>query len=153
MPGGPLWEQAGAAGVRTVEMRHMRERISPWHDLLACRELVALIRREDFTVVHTHCSKAGLIARVAARLAGTPVVVHTFHILAAHDGLSPARRRVYLALERCVRGFAHHYVAVAPRLARQAVEQRVAPPGRVSVVPSAVEPLHHPHRRGRRGAG
>ena len=139
MPGGPLWEQARAAGVGTVEIRHMRERISPWHDLMACRELTALIRREHFTVVHTHCSKAGLIARVAARLAGTPVIVHTFHILAAHDGLSPARRRVYLALERFVRGFAHHYIAVAPRLARQAVEQRVAPPGRVSVVPSAVD--------------
>lgn len=139
MPGGPLWEQARAAGVGTVEIRHMRERISPWHDLMACRELTTLIRREQFTVVHTHCSKAGLIARVAARLAGTPVIVHTFHILAAHDGLSPARRRVYLGLERVVRGFAHHYVAVAPRLARQAVEQRVAPPGRVSVVPSAVD--------------
>jgi glycosyltransferase involved in cell wall biosynthesis len=67
------------------------------------------------------------------------VVVHTFHILAAHDGLSRVRRRLYLALERRVRGFAHHYVAVAPRLARQAVEQRIAPPGRVSVVPSAVD--------------
>ena len=139
MPGGPLWAQARVAGVHTVEIRHMRERISPWHDLRACQELVALIRRERFTVVHTHCSKAGLIARVAARLAGTPVVVHTFHILAAHDGLSPLRRRVYLALERRVRRFAHHYVAVAPRLARQAVEQRVAPPGRVTVVPSAVD--------------
>jgi glycosyltransferase involved in cell wall biosynthesis len=139
MPGGPLWAEARAAGVRTVEMRHMRERISPWHDLRACLELVALIRRERFTVVHTHCSKAGLVARVAARLAGTPVVVHTFHILAAHDGLSRVRRRLYLALERRVRGFAHHYVAVAPRLARQAVEQRIAPPGRVSVVPSAVD--------------
>jgi glycosyltransferase involved in cell wall biosynthesis len=139
MPGGPLWEQARAAGVGTVEIKHMRERISPWHDLMACRELISLIRREQFTVVHTHCSKAGLIARVAARLAGTPVVVHTFHILAAHDGLSPARRRIYLFLERRVRRFAHHYVAVAPRLARQAVEQRVAPPGRVSVVPSAVD--------------
>jgi len=139
MPGGPLWAQARAAGVHTVEIRHLRERISPWHDLRACLEVVALIRRERFTVVHTHCSKAGLIGRVAARLAGTPVVIHTFHILAAHDGLSPLRRRIYLALERRVRRFAHHYVAVAPRLARQAVEQRVAPPGRVTVVPSAVD--------------
>ena len=139
MPGGPLWAEAEDAGVRTVEISHMRERISPWHDLRACQELVGLIRREQFTVVHTHCSKAGLIGRVAARLAGTPLVLHTFHILAAHDGLSASRRRMYLVLERLVRRFAHQYVAVAPRLARQAVEQRVAPPGRVCVVPSAVD--------------
>ena len=139
MPGGPLWAEARAAGVRTVEIPHMRETISPWDDVRACLQLVALMRRERFAVVHTHCSKAGLIGRVAARLAGTPVVVHTFHILAAHDGLTASRRRVYLFLERRVRSFAHRYVAVAPRLAREAVEQRIAPAGATVVVPSAVD--------------
>jgi glycosyltransferase involved in cell wall biosynthesis len=139
MPGGPLWAEAQAAGVRTVEIPHMRESISPWHDLRACAQLVSLIRRERFAVVHTHCSKAGLIGRVAAHLARTPVVVHTFHILAAHDGLSVIRRRAYLILERRVRSYAHRYVAVAPRLAREAVEQRLAPPGAMVVVPSAID--------------
>lgn len=139
MPGGPLWEPARSAGVRTVQVNHLRERISPWHDLMAVLELRRLIRRERFTVVHTHCSKAGLIGRVAARWARVPVVVHTFHILAVHDGLSWLRRCLYLMLERAVRGCAHEYVAVAPRLARQAVEQRIAPAGGVTVVPSAVD--------------
>jgi len=139
MPGGPLWAEAERAGVHTIDLTHMRERISPWHDLLACLELVRLIRRERFTVVHTHCSKAGLVGRVAARLTHTPVVVHTFHILAAHEGLSRTRQRVYLTLERLVRRCAHRYVAVAPRVAREAVEQRLALPGTISVVPSAVE--------------
>ena len=150
MPGGPLWAEARAAGVRTVEIPHMRETISPWDDVRACLQLVALIRRERFAVVHTHCSKAGLIGRVAARLAGTPVVVHTFHILAAHDGLSPLRRRAYLFLERRVRSFAHRYVAVAPRLAREAVEQRIAPPGRVGRGPVGGRPGVDP-RAGDRG--
>ncbi len=139
MPGGPLWADAQDAGVRTVEVPHMRETISPWHDLMACLQLAALIRRERFTVVHTHCSKAGLIGRVAARWAGAPVVVHTFHILAAHAGLSVGRRRLYLILERRVRSLAHAYVAVAPRLAREAVEQRIVAPGTAVVVPSAVD--------------
>ncbi|HEU4515261.1 MAG TPA: glycosyltransferase family 4 protein [Nocardioidaceae bacterium] len=139
MPGGPLWEQATAAGVRAAPLAHMRERISPVHDALACFELVRLIRREKFTVVHTHCSKAGFIGRVAARIAGVPVVVHTFHILAAHEGLGRGTRLVYRILERCVRRFAHKYVAVAPRVAREAVEQKIAPPGDVVVVPSAVD--------------
>lgn len=146
MAGGPLWEQAEAGGVHTVTVRHMRERISPWQDLLACVELTRLMRRERFAVVHTHCSKAGLIARVAARLAGVPVVVHTFHLFAAHEGLSRARRRAYLALDRAVRPLAHRYVAVAPRVAQEAVENRLAPPGGVVVVPSAVALGDIPHR-------
>lgn len=146
MPGGPLWDQAEAGGVRTVRLRHMRERISPWQDLLACVELTRLMRRERFAVVHTHCSKAGLIARVAARLAGVPVVVHTFHLFAAHEGLSRSRRRAYLVLDRSVRSLAHRYVAVAPRVAQEAVENRLAPPGSVVVVPSAVALEDIPHR-------
>ena len=144
MPGGPLWEQAEAAGVRTVHLAHMRERISPVQDALACLELFRLIRREKFTVVHTHCSKAGFVGRVAARAAGVPVVVHTFHILAAHEGLGRSTRLAYGVLERGVRRFAHRYVAVAPRVAREAVEQRIAPPGGVVVVPSAVDLDHIP---------
>ena len=138
MPGGPLWEPARDGGVRTVHMRHMRERISPVQDVLACLELARLIRRERFTVVHTHCSKAGIVGRVAARLAGVPVVVHTFHIFAAHEGLDRLHRRAYLLMDRSVRRFAHHYVAVAPRVAQEAVQQRLAPAGRMVVVPSAV---------------
>ncbi len=139
MPGGPLWDPARTAGVRTVPLRHMRERISPWHDLLACVELVRLIRRERFTVVHTHCSKAGFIGRVAAWIAGVPAVVHTFHILAVHPGLGPVRRQLYLTLDRLARPLAHRYVAVAPRVARSAVELGFAGAGRISVIPSAID--------------
>ena len=139
MPGGPLWDEAEQAGVRTVRLRHMRERISPWHDLLVTVELVRLIRRERFTVVHTHCSKAGLSGRLAARLARAPVVVHTFHIFAVHPGLSRSRRLAYTVMERIVRRCAHRYVAVAPRVALDAVRQRLAPPGSIVVIPSAVD--------------
>lgn len=144
MPGGPLWEQAEAAGVRTVHLAHMRERISPLDDALTCLELIRLMRREKFSVVHTHSSKAGISGRIAAKVSGVPVVVHTFHVLAAHQGLSRRKRLAYLLLERAVRRLAHRYVAVAPRLAREAVEQRIAAPGTVVVVPSAVDLDHIP---------
>jgi len=148
MPGGPLWEQAESAGVRTAHLLHMRERIAPADDLLAVLELVRLIRRERFTVVHTHCSKAGLIGRVAARMAGVPVVVHTFHLFAAHEGLGRTRRMAYLMLDRSARGLAHRYVAVAPRVAVEAVQQRLARPGTVFAIPSAVDLEHIPSSTG-----
>lgn len=144
MPGGPLWPAAEAGGVQVRHVRHMREQVSPVHDALACWELVRLMRRERFTIVHTHCSKAGLIGRVAARLAGVPVVVHTFHVLAVHKGLSRLRRRSYLLLDRLARPLADRYVAVAPRIAREAVEQRLVSAGDIVAVPSAVDLQHIP---------
>jgi glycosyltransferase involved in cell wall biosynthesis len=137
-PGGPLWREARQAGVRTVELPRMRERISPLHDLLTLRDLVLLMRRERFTVVHTHCAKAGLLGRLAARLTRVPVVVHTFHAFAVHRFMSAGRRSAYLSLDRLARPLAHHYIAVSPLVGREAVERRLARPGSIVVVPSAV---------------
>jgi glycosyltransferase involved in cell wall biosynthesis len=67
------------------------------------------------------------------------VIVHTFHGFSFHGFMSPARRRAYLSMERFVRPMTDHVFAVAPAIAREAVEQRLAKPGAISVVPSSVE--------------
>ncbi|MET7697869.1 glycosyltransferase family 4 protein [Streptomyces sp. NPDC005485] len=138
MPGGDLWDRARASGVRTVEIPGYRHTLTP-ADLLVLWRLVRLIRRERFTVVHTHSAKGGFLGRTAARLCRTPVVVHTFHGLSFHTRMSPGRRAMYRALERATRRFTHRFLAVAPRVAQEVVEQRLAPPGTVHVVPSAVD--------------
>lgn len=138
VPGGDLWERARAAGVRTVEIPGFRDTLTP-ADLLVLWRLVRLIRRERFAVVHTHSAKGGFLGRYAAWLCRTPVVVHTFHGISFHDRMTPLRRALYRRLERLPRRRAHAFLAVAPRLAREVVEQRLAPPGVVRVVPSAVE--------------
>ena len=145
--GGPLWEPAEAGGIETVRLPRLHEWISPHEDALVLAQLVRLIRRERFSIVHTHCSKGGLLGRLAASLAGTPAVVHTFHLFAAHDGLSPWRRAAYRSLDRLARPFADQYLAVSPRVSREAVETRLAPPGSVTVVPSAIEVDRIQHER------
>jgi glycosyltransferase involved in cell wall biosynthesis len=117
----------------------MQERIAPIDDVRTLINLVALMRRERFTVVHTHCAKAGMLGRLAARIVGIPVVVHTYHALPVHDFMTARRRALYLLMDRLARPLAHQYVAVAPRLAREAVEARVVRPGSITVVPSGID--------------
>ena len=138
-PGGELWDQAEQLGVRSVKLPRLRETISLFDDVSTYRALVRLMRRERFSVVHTHMAKAGVLGRLAARRTGVPIVIHTFHAFPWHDHMSPGRRRAYVWMERFARRFAHRFVAVSPRVAREAVEMRVAPPGTVVVVPSGVE--------------
>jgi glycosyltransferase involved in cell wall biosynthesis len=137
--GGPLWERAERAGVRAVRLKRFRETISPIDDLYVLLQLIRLIRRERPAIVHTHSAKAGFLGRLAAWLCHTPAVVHTFHGLPFHDFMSAGRKRVYVLLDRVVRPATDTFLAVAPRVAREAVERRIAQPGSVTVVPSAVE--------------
>jgi glycosyltransferase involved in cell wall biosynthesis len=62
------------------------------------------MRRGRYHIVHTHTTKAGLLGRLAARLARVPVVVHTPHGHAFHGYLSragsEALRRVEATLAR-----------------------------------------------------
>jgi glycosyltransferase involved in cell wall biosynthesis len=138
-PGGPLWARADKEGVRTVQLERFRDVLSPIDDAYVFQQLVRLIRRERFTIVHTHSAKGGFLGRLAARMCGTPVVLHTFHGFSFHDFMSVPRWRAYLALERMVEPIADQFIAVAPQIAREAVHMRLARPGTVSVVPSAVE--------------
>jgi hypothetical protein len=102
-PEGGLWERARKAGVTTVKLKQMREVVPPRDDLLVLFDLVRLIRRERFSVVHTHSSKAGVLGRLAAWLCRTPVIVHTIHGFSGHDFMTAPRRRTYHAIERLVR--------------------------------------------------
>lgn len=147
---GPLWERAGRAGIRTVRIPEFRREVSPARDAAVLVRLVRLIRAERFAIVHVHEAKAGFLGRLAAALCGTPVVVVTLHgrdpwwrAPAGTDtelrDLMPGKLWLYSALERMARPLTDSFVAVAPTVARDAVQARVATPGRTDVAASAID--------------
>ena len=79
----------------------LRRDAAPTRELRALRELVHEFRRFRPDICDTHLSKAGVLGRVAARLAGVPIRIHTFHvnIFEGYDW-RPFERPLYLNLER-----------------------------------------------------
>ncbi|MCD6352920.1 MAG: glycosyltransferase, partial [Proteobacteria bacterium] len=57
----------------------MQRSISLWKDFSSFVKIYKNIKEKGFDVVHAHSSKAGVLARVAARLAGIPVVIYSPH--------------------------------------------------------------------------
>ena len=62
--------------------------------------LTRLMKRERFQIVHTHTPIASLIGRLAARLAGVPVVLYTAHGFYFHERMRPPARRLFVWLEK-----------------------------------------------------
>jgi glycosyltransferase involved in cell wall biosynthesis len=95
---GPLLDIARAEGFRVVPVPFVRG-LSPVAQWQALRALLALMRRERPDLVHAHMPISGLIARLAARLAGVHRVAYTCHgFLFNQKGVWP-RRASSLLLE------------------------------------------------------
>ncbi|CAM3382400.1 UDP-phosphate galactose phosphotransferase [Paenibacillus lupini] len=78
----------------------MARTIQPAADLRSIIAMYKLFRRERYDIVHTHTAKAGLIGRIAAKLAGVPVVIHTSHGLPFYEGQPKKTYFVYKMLEK-----------------------------------------------------
>ena len=101
---GSLHDESTARGVRLTIEPSLVRRLSPWHDLVATIRLTRSMRRERFDIVHTHSSKAGIVGRIAAWLAGVPVIVHTVHGWGFNRHQPPHIYWLYVWLERfCAR--------------------------------------------------
>ena len=96
---GPNAGALQAEGIRHLPWRNATRSWNPVADVRALAELVALLRRERFDLVHTHNPKPGVLGRVAARLAGTPLVVNTVHGLYATPTDRLRKRAAVLGLE------------------------------------------------------
>lgn len=138
-PEGDLFDEAAAQGVRVVTVGRLRRAVRPVADVRAVADLVRLFRRERPDIVHTHSSKAGLLGRLAARIAGVPVVVHTVHGWSFHDGMSRVGRTVAVGLERVAARWTWPMVVVTEVDAEIGLAAGIGQPAQYALVRSAVD--------------
>jgi len=136
---GSLRDRATAANVRVIVVPTLVRPIRPLTDLRALISLVRLLRRERFDIVHTHSSKAGIIGRLAARLAGVPVVVHTLHSLVFHEYQAAWKNSIYIWLKRCCAPITDLLISVNDRTTRGALAAGIGRPEQYLTIYSGFE--------------
>ncbi|MFA5948635.1 MAG: glycosyltransferase family 4 protein, partial [Candidatus Gracilibacteria bacterium] len=78
----------------------MTRRITLISDLISLIKLFFYFKKEKFDIVHTHTPKAGILGRIAAKLAGVPVVIHTNHGLYLYKEWALFRRSIFIFFEK-----------------------------------------------------
>jgi glycosyltransferase involved in cell wall biosynthesis len=105
-------------------------------DAMALWHLTRQLREFRPHIVHTHTAKAGTLGRLAARALGVPVVVHTFHGHVLDGYFNPLVTRTFLNIERALGRVTDAIITLSPRQHSEITAKfRVAPPGKVHVVP------------------
>lgn len=138
-PEGELHSEATERGLRPVIVTPLVREISPVKDAQALFQLWRLFRRERPQVVHTHSSKAGIVGRVAAKLAGVPVVVHTVHGWPFHEATSRPARAFYVGLERLMALFVDRLIVVADHDIAAGLKADIGTRSLYELVPNGIE--------------
>jgi glycosyltransferase involved in cell wall biosynthesis len=129
-------EAAGVPVHRTAQSRSYRR---PDRELQALRELAGLVRRRRIDLLHAHASKAGVLGRLAARVAGVPAV-YTPHCFPFIGEFGTPRRIAATAAERALAPRTAAIVCVADWERRIALEKRIAPAAKLHVIHNGSPP-------------
>ena len=121
--------EAGVLGPDRLPFR--RDYKHPHRDAQALGALVRALK--GFDLVHGHAAKAGVIARVAGRLAGVPAV-YTPHGFPFVGDVSAARHRFGLTTERALTRWTAALICVCEHEREVARAQRIRPAGPLAMV-------------------
>lgn len=126
-------------GLRSLTIPTLHRELAPIDDVRALAALVAIARRLRPHIVHTHLAKAGAIGRIAARLVGTPVVLHTFHGTVFSGYFGSRASNLYLASERGLARITTRLIAISPSVRAELERLRVAAAGKIVEIPLGLD--------------
>ncbi len=137
-PEGDLLERARRT-TRLIIVPDLGRSISPIADVRALWKLYRLIRKGRYHIVHTHSSKAGVLGRLAAKLAGTPIIVHTLHSLVFHDYQPWLVNRLWWAVKKLCAPMTDHFISVSNIISQKAIAAGIDRAEKFSTVYSGME--------------
>jgi glycosyltransferase involved in cell wall biosynthesis len=143
--GGPLIDELQRMGIPVHLVEIPRYAISAIADWRAMRALTRLFRERRYDIVHPNASKPGVLGRVAARRAGVPITVFTYHLIPFHDRVGALKRFIYRLSDRIMaRHFTTHMIAVAHHHRNNLLRHGICAPDDVEVIWNGLDPPDAP---------
>jgi glycosyltransferase involved in cell wall biosynthesis len=79
----------------------MRRSLNLWRDLISLKQIYRVIKIEKPDIIHTHMSKAGCLARIAAIISKSDTqLIHSYHGLVLDNYFSNFLSKFFLLIER-----------------------------------------------------
>ena len=126
-----------ALGIEKYFLPRMVRDVAPLRDLSTLRELVRTIRENRYDLVHTHCSKAGAVGRLAAMICRVPAV-HTphGHIFYGYFGHVPTS--FFVIVERWLARHTRKLISLTDAETRESLERGIGRREQYVTIPSGV---------------
>lgn len=138
-PSGQIKGTLEQKGINFRFFDELRREINPWFDILALFKIYAVIKKEDYDLIHTHSSKAGILGRWAAKLAGTRLIVHTPHGHVFHGYSGPVLTKIFIWLEQITAKITDKIITLTDKGRDEHLHYKIAPPSKFVTIHSGIE--------------
>ena len=125
--------------VKLFDIPFLCREVSPYRDIRAFLSLYKLFKKEDFTIIHTHSSKAGLLARLAAVLNKTPIVIHTIHGFAFNDFMNIFKKNFFIYLEKLLAKWTDVLITVSNLNKKKIIDLNIAQENKIKNIYSGID--------------
>ena len=125
--------------VKLYDIPHLCREVNIYNDIRAFLSLYSLIKKENFTIIHTHSSKAGFLVRLAAKLNKTPIVIHTIHGFSFNDFMNSLKKNFFIYLEKLSAGWADALITVSNLNKKKVVDLGITQVDKIENIYSGID--------------
>ena len=125
--------------VDLTNVPELQRDINPFKDVIALIKLLGLMQRERPDVVHTHSSKAGILGRIAAWLAGVDAILHSPHGHIFYGYYAGAKTRLFIWLEKLTAAITDRITTLTESGKKDHIELGIANAKKFVVIPCGID--------------
>ena len=83
-----------------IKLVNSARKISLISNILTIIQLYKLIKKENYDIVHTHNHLIGILARISAKIAGAPTIIHSPHGFYFHEDMPYYKYWLFHSIEK-----------------------------------------------------
>ena len=108
-----------------IQIKGLKCKLNFLHDPIVLLKLIKLLKRKRYDIIHTHTTKAGVLGRIAARIAGVQIIVHGLHGSTFEAFDSGLLNWLLFLSERLTGRFTDAYISVSEVLSEKYIEKGI----------------------------
>ena len=125
--------------IKLFDIPFLCREVSLYNDVKAFFSIYKLLKNGNFDIIHTHSSKAGFIARLAAKLNKIPVIIHTVHGFAFNDFMNVYKKNFFIYVEKILATWTDILITVSNLNKNKIVDLNIAKEENIKNIYSGID--------------
>ena len=125
--------------INIFNVKYLVREVNLFKDILAFISIYKILKIEKFDIIHTHSSKAGFLARIAAKLCGDSLVVHTVHGFPFNDYMNVFKKYFYIKIEKFLSTLSDAIITVSNLNKKKIIELKISEQSKITNIYSGID--------------